>query len=226
MATKKTSSRPGRGSSGGPSASASASSARSTVSGPARKDRAPGRPVTRAGREDGRDQALAAAMPFNPNKAGEYGKAACDPQPGATAKPASPPVTGSTLTEAQAPRPKAGAGKPEPRLQSRQPAARSRARRLVGPRADHQPGRAGRGQPELAEGGPARAGAARGLHPPREDHPLRSRAHPRAHRPCARLGGPRLLRVLRADDRRDARVAVRRGGQAHAGVRPLLDRDR
>ena len=29
-----------------------------------------------------------------------------------------------------------------------------------------------------------------------KDHPLRPRAHPRAHRPCARLGGARLLRVL------------------------------
>ena len=34
------------------------------------------------------------------------------------------------------------------------------------------------------------------LHPAREDHPLRPRAHSRADRPCARLGGARLLRVL------------------------------
>ena len=92
--------------------------------------------------------------------------------------------------------------------------------------ADDQPGRAGRRQPELAQGRPARADAARGLHPPREDHALRSRAHPRADRPRARLGGARLLRVLRVARASHARVAVRRGGQADAGVRPLLDRAR
>ena len=76
--------------------------------------------------------------------------------------------------------------------------ARPRARRFDRAGADDQPGRAGRRQPELAQGRAARSDAARGLHPPREDHPLRSRAHSRAHRPCARLGGARLLRVLRA----------------------------
>ena len=86
---------------------------------------------------------------------------------------------------------------------------RSAANKTIGPldrvrvdsterRADDQPGRAGRRQPELAQGRAARPDAARGLHPPREDHPLRSRAHPRAHRPRARLGGARLLRVLQA----------------------------
>ncbi|MDX2020028.1 MAG: catalase [Deltaproteobacteria bacterium] len=42
---------------------------------------------------------LAAAMPFNPNKAGEHGKASNDPQTGATAKAPHPRVLGSTLTE-------------------------------------------------------------------------------------------------------------------------------
>ena len=46
--------------------------------------------------------------------------------------------------------------------------------------------------------GLARPDAARRLHPAREDHALRSRAHSRAHRPCARLGRARLLRVLQA----------------------------
>ena len=73
--------------------------------------------------------------------------------------------------------------------------ARPRARRLRRAAADDEPGRAGRRQPELAEGRPARPDAARGLHPPREDHALRPRAHPRAHRACARLGRARLLRV-------------------------------
>ena len=68
-------------------ASASTTSARSTVSGPARSDRA----SRQAGdalvaKMDG-SNALAAGIPFNPNKPGEYGKAALDPQPGATATP-------------------------------------------------------------------------------------------------------------------------------------------
>lgn len=45
-------------------------------------------------------QALVAAMPFNPNKAGEHGfEQGLAPQPGATAEPASRAVTGSTLSE-------------------------------------------------------------------------------------------------------------------------------
>ncbi len=44
-------------------------------------------------------ESLAAAFPANPNKAGEYGEAARTPKPGATAEPAGPEVTGSTLTE-------------------------------------------------------------------------------------------------------------------------------
>jgi catalase len=55
--------------------------------------------------------ALAASMPHNPNKAGEYGDAARTPQPGATVEPADPAITGSTLTEVN-PSPKAGAGVP------------------------------------------------------------------------------------------------------------------
>ena len=66
------------------------------------------------------------------------------------------------------------------------------ARGFVGPGAHDEPGRAGRRQPAFVEGGPARARAARRLHPSREDHALRSRAHPRAHRPRARLRRPRL----------------------------------
>ena len=43
-------------------------------------------------------QALAAAFPFNANKPGEIGDAARTPKAGATAEPAEPAVTGSTLT--------------------------------------------------------------------------------------------------------------------------------
>ena len=56
-------------------------------------------------------QSLAATMPFNANKAGEHGKASAKPQPGATAKPSDPRVTGSTLSEAVS-SPKSGTGKP------------------------------------------------------------------------------------------------------------------
>jgi len=55
--------------------------------------------------------ALVAAIPFNANKAGEHGKAAFDPQPGRTATPSSPSVTGSTLSET-ASSGKTGSGKP------------------------------------------------------------------------------------------------------------------
>jgi catalase len=56
-------------------------------------------------------EALAAAMPFNASKAGEYGRAAAAPQPGATVEAPEPRATGSTLTEG-ASSPKAGAGRP------------------------------------------------------------------------------------------------------------------
>jgi catalase len=79
-------------------ASSVRSSARGTVSSPARHD-------------DGIDsaddlvakleatQALAAAMPFNAGKANEYGRAALVPQPGQTVAEPDPRATGSTLTE-------------------------------------------------------------------------------------------------------------------------------
>jgi catalase len=97
-------------SAGGPKASASKTSARSTVS-------APARPAKRARAGDALEErmvgtnALVAAMPFNPNKAGEYGKAARNPQPGATAEVKDSRLTGSTLTEALANN-KLGSGEP------------------------------------------------------------------------------------------------------------------
>ena len=62
-----------------PSAAGSTTSARSTVSGPARPDGVPSDAATR--KADGA-QALAEEMPFNPNKAGEYGKASASRGPG------------------------------------------------------------------------------------------------------------------------------------------------
>ncbi|HEY0712562.1 MAG TPA: catalase, partial [Polyangia bacterium] len=88
-----------------------ASNARSTVGGPARKPKA-ARVAEDAvtAKFEGTIQ-LVTAMPFNPNKPGEYGKAALSPPAGAVADPPSPAVTGSTLTE-QLPSPKVGRGKP------------------------------------------------------------------------------------------------------------------
>ena len=91
-------------------ASASTTSARSTVSGPARKDRgSPGDELT--AKMDG-SQALAKAIPFNANKTREYGKASVKPEPGTTVPAPDPRATGSTLTESSASA-KAGAGKPK-----------------------------------------------------------------------------------------------------------------
>ncbi|SHG40680.1 catalase [Massilia sp. CF038] len=54
---------------------------------------------------------LAAEMPFNPNKAAEYGDASRTPQPGATATPPTPRATASSSTET-IPSAKLGAGNP------------------------------------------------------------------------------------------------------------------
>ena len=78
--------------------SASRSAARNTDSGPSRvgSDSAGDLPAQKMSQV----QALAAAMPHNPNKAGEHGFAnGVAPQPGATAQPASRLPTGSTLSE-------------------------------------------------------------------------------------------------------------------------------
>ncbi|MBV8758415.1 MAG: catalase [Deltaproteobacteria bacterium] len=79
-------------------AAATTTSARSTVSGPARKD---ARKLADAltAKMDGTQQ-LAAAMPFNATKPSEYGRAVFDPPVGATAEPADPRVAASTLSEA------------------------------------------------------------------------------------------------------------------------------
>jgi catalase len=111
MATRKTkNSNAGGSKSANTSADGAKSSARATVSGPARS----------AGRKRGADplvekfeaaNELAASMPFNANKALEYGEIATAPQPGQTEEPATPAATGSTLTESAA-SDKVGSGKP------------------------------------------------------------------------------------------------------------------
>jgi catalase len=91
--------------------SGAVTSARSTVSGPSRREkRASAADVLE--RKMAGTQTLVAAMPFNPNKAGEHGKAALQPRPGATVSPPEPSVTGSTLTEGTA-SPKVGRGEPQ-----------------------------------------------------------------------------------------------------------------
>lgn len=89
--------------------SAAVTSAHSTVGEPARSDTSKAKDA--ATKKASGAQELAAAMPFNANKAGEYGAASADPAPGATAEPADPRVTGSSLTE-NILSPKVGAGKP------------------------------------------------------------------------------------------------------------------
>jgi catalase len=87
--------------------SGAVTSAHSTVSAPARGESAADAASAKAaGAQD-----LAAAMPFNVTKAGEYGEAAATPQPGASVRPANPRVTASSLTE-NILSPKVGAGKP------------------------------------------------------------------------------------------------------------------
>ncbi len=169
--------------------------ARNTAGGPARTARAPGDDAPAA--KAAATEALAAAMPFNQNKPLEIGRDnAIAPPAGATVESDDPRVGASTLSESNA-SDKAGTSA-APGDNPHRAIARPRPRRRHRAAADHQPGRADRRQPELAEGRAARADAARGLHPAREDHAFRPRAHSRAHRPCARLGGAWLLRVLRS----------------------------
>ena len=197
----------------------SKSAAKSTVSGPRKGPRTAADAAARKQRDT---NDLAAAFPFNRDKPAEFGAGARKAKPGSAAKPADPAVTGEhadgddhRLVQGGRPR----LDRPE----SRQRAAREGPRRFgrTGAHDELRPAR--RRQPELAEGGSARAGAPRGLHPPREAHALRPRAHPRADRPRARLGRARLLRVLPGDGEVHAGLVPGREGQAHAGVRALLD---
>ena len=144
-----------------------------------------------------RPSALAEAMPHNPLKPAEHGLRSGPRAAGRHAAAAERRPRHEQHGHRGHRLRKARRRHPAHRLQRGQRAARPRARRFRRAGADDQPGRARRRQPELAEGRAARADAARGLHPAREDHALRPRAHPRAHRACARLGGARLLRVLR-----------------------------
>ena len=181
---------------GGAAQDVARTSARSTVSGPAAKN----------GYQDVTDdatakvagtEAMAAAMPFNAAKPSEYGEASSEPAVGQSVDPPHPDRRCEHAVGVQRIR-ESRQRQSADELQSRQRAARPRACRFSRSRADDQPGRARRRQPEFAQGRAARADAARRLHPARKDHALRSRAHSRAHRACARLGCAWLFRVLRA----------------------------
>jgi catalase len=78
--------------------SSSKSSARSTVSGPARKGGG-GKFADAAVAKVDATEALAAGMPYNENKEYEHGELAAEPQPGQTVEPKDRSATGSTLSE-------------------------------------------------------------------------------------------------------------------------------
>lgn len=88
------------------------SSARSTVGGPSGGD-PPALKSDALTRKMADTQNLVSRFPHNTNKASEYGAGSAEPQRGATARPASPDVTASSLTESHA---SAKAGKGEPNL--------------------------------------------------------------------------------------------------------------
>jgi catalase len=85
----------------------SKSASKSIVSGP-RKSPGSGDGDAAVKKMEGTN-ALAEAFPFNRNKPAEFGDAARRGKPGATAKPADPAVTGSTLSETTSQSAKAGA---------------------------------------------------------------------------------------------------------------------
>ena len=85
-------------------------SARSTVSGPARKALADAAADLATAKAAGTDK-LAAEFPFNAAKPSEFGPAAAKPARGQSEKPSHAVVTGSTLSEINA-SPKVGEGKP------------------------------------------------------------------------------------------------------------------
>jgi catalase len=99
-------------STGASKANGSSTSARATVSGPARR-RNGGAAADALEKKMEATNQLAAAMPSNTNKPAEYGKASVEPRAGATVESTNPSATGSTLTEF-VPSPKTGAGKLQP----------------------------------------------------------------------------------------------------------------
>ena len=143
---------------------------RSTVGGPSRREGAPANEFTA---KLAATQELTAAMPYNTNKALEYGEVSATPEKGQAVEPPDPGVTGSTLTEDTS-SDKTGAGEPQLGFN---PANKSLDRVRVdssGRALTTNQGVPVGGQPEFVKSRIARPGAAGGLHPPREDHAFRS----------------------------------------------------
>nr|MBA2590843.1 catalase [Gammaproteobacteria bacterium] len=87
---------------GRPGESSSESTARSTVSGPARADLDVSAASDAHAAKSAATQSLAAAVPYNANKEGEHGDLARNTPTGVAVKPSDPSTTGSTLTEVNA----------------------------------------------------------------------------------------------------------------------------
>ena len=203
--------------------SSAAASARSTISGPSKNDG--GAPAGALAKKMQQTEALAAAMPFNANKPGEYGDASIEPDAGATVGPDHPRVTGSTLTETTASA-KVGAGAPKLGLNPANlpldrvrvdSSAQTLTTNLGVPVADNQNSlKAGLRGPALLEDFILREKITHFDHeriPERIVHARGSAAHG-------------YFECYKPMTERHARVALRRGRQAHAGVRALLDRHR
>ena len=99
-----------------PKKSPAKASSKSTVSG-SRRGTAAARSEDPAAQKMAATQDLAASIPFNENKAGEYGEAARTPAEGTHADAADSRVTGSTLSEVNSSA-KVGAGRPDTLLGS------------------------------------------------------------------------------------------------------------
>ena len=94
--------------------STSRTTSRTTVGGPARPDDAKfAAAVDDVAAKMAATQSLTAAVPYNVNKALEYGESALQPEAGPVVEPADPSVAGSTITEST-PSDKVGAGQPRP----------------------------------------------------------------------------------------------------------------
>lgn len=96
-----------------PRSSGAMTSSRSTVSGPARSDRASAEARDLLVAKTEAAQAMATTLPHNPNKASEYGRASEEPPVGATVPVPDTSATGSTITEGVA---SAKVGKGAPKL--------------------------------------------------------------------------------------------------------------
>src|ERR1043166_6362607 len=96
---------------GGRTADSSNSSSRSTVSGPTHRGRSGEGGEALSAKFDA-TQKLAAAMPYNANKAREHGEISAQPKEGQQVAPIDPSASGSTLTET-IPSDKVGAGQPQ-----------------------------------------------------------------------------------------------------------------